>query len=353
MRVAAGAAIDFETDQSHDITIETTDGAGNTYSEVVTISVNDLNEDPTDITLTGGSVDEGAAAGTTVATLSTVDVDAGDSHTYAITNDPSGFFEIVGNEVRVAAGATSTSRPIRRTTSRSRRRMPAATPTRKSSPSRSTTWSTRPRPISPSPAVRSMRTAAAGTTVATLSTVDADAGDSHTYAITNDPSGFFEIVGNEVRVAAGAAIDFETDQSHDITIETTDGAGNTYSEVVTISVNDLNEDPTDITLTGGSVDEGAASRHDGRDALHRRCGRRRQPHLCDHQRSLRLLRDRRQRSSGRGRRQYRLRDRSDARHHDPDDRCRRQHLLGSRHDLGQRPGRRDPDRYHPDRRLGR
>ena len=62
----------------------------------------------------------------------------------------------------------------------------------------------------------------------------ADAGDSHTYAITNDPSGFFEIVGDEVRVAAGANIDFETDQSHDITVQTTDAAGNTYSEVVTI-----------------------------------------------------------------------------------------------------------------------
>ena len=43
--------------------------------------------------------------------------------------------------------------------------------------------------------------------------------------------GFFEIVGNEVRVAAGATIDFETDQSHDITVETTDAGGNTYSEV--------------------------------------------------------------------------------------------------------------------------
>ena len=44
-------------------------------------------------------------------------------------------------------------------------------------------------------------------------------------------------------------IDFETDQSHDITVQTTDAAGNTYSEVVTITVNDLiDENPTDITL---------------------------------------------------------------------------------------------------------
>ena len=86
--------------------MEVTDAGGNTYSEVVTISVNDLfDEGPTDITLSGGAVDENAPQGTVAAVLSTVDADAGDSHTYAITNDPSGFFEIVGNEVRVAAGA--------------------------------------------------------------------------------------------------------------------------------------------------------------------------------------------------------------------------------------------------------
>ena len=259
VRVAAGAAIDFETDQSHDITIETTDAAGNTYSEVVTISVNDLNEDPTDITLTGGAVDEGAAAGTTVATLTTVDVDAGDSHTYAITNDPSGFFEIVGNEVRVAAGAN-----IDFETDQTHDITVQTTDAGGNTYSEVVTITVNDL-VDETPTDITLtggsvdENAAAGTTVATLSTVDADAGDSHAYAITNDPSGFFEIVGNEVRVAAGAAIDFETDQSHDITIETTDGAGNAYSEVVTISVNDLNEDPTDITLTGGSVDEGAAA----------------------------------------------------------------------------------------------
>ena len=261
VRVAAGATIDFETDQSHDITVQTTDLAGNTYSEVITISVNDLiDETPTDITLTGGSVDENAAAGTTVATLSTVDADAGDSHTYAITNDPSGFFEIVGDEVRVAAGAA-----IDFETDQSHDITVQTTDSAGNTYSEVVTISVNDL-IDETPTDITLtggsvdENAAAGTTVATLSTVDADAGDSHTYAITNDPSSFFEIVGDEVRVAAGASIDFETDQSHDITVQTTDAAGNTYSEVVTLTVNDLiDETPTDITLTGGSVDENAAA----------------------------------------------------------------------------------------------
>ncbi|MGI9415267.1 MAG: cadherin domain-containing protein, partial [Hyphomicrobiales bacterium] len=259
VRVAAGATIDFETATSHDITVETTDAAGNTYSEVITLTVNDLiDETPTDITLTGGSVDENAAQGTVVATLSTADPDAGDSHTYAITNDPSGFFELVGNEVRVAAGAnidfeSNTSHDITVQT----------TDAAGNTYSEVVTLTVNDINEDPTDITLSGgsvdENAAAGTTVATLSTADPDAGDTHTYAIANDPSGFFEIVGNEVRVAAGANIDFETDQSHDITVETTDAAGNTYSEVVTLTVNDLiDETPTDITLTGGSVDENAA-----------------------------------------------------------------------------------------------
>ncbi|MGI9450831.1 MAG: cadherin domain-containing protein, partial [Geminicoccaceae bacterium] len=90
--------------------------------------------------------------------------------------------------------------------------------------------------------------ASSSTVVATLSTVDADAGDSFSYAITSDPSGFFEIVGNEVRVASGASIDYEVAASHDVTIRVTDSGGLTYDEVVTLTVSDVNEGPTDLSI---------------------------------------------------------------------------------------------------------
>ena len=84
--------------------------------------------------------------------------------------------------------------------------------------------------------------ATAGTTVATLSTVDADASNSFSYTLTSDPSGFFEISGNQIQVKAGASIDYETATSHNVTVEVDDGAGNTYSEVITLNVNDLNDE---------------------------------------------------------------------------------------------------------------
>ena len=260
VRVASGTTVDFETGQSHDVTVEVTDAGGNTYSEVITVTVNDLNEAPSDITFSGGTVDEGEAAGAVVATLNTIDQDAGDSHTYALTNDPSGFFEIVGDEIRVAAGAN-----IDFETDQTHDVTVEVTDAGGNTYSEVITLSVNdlfdegPSDITLAGGGSVDENAAAGTVAAVLSTVDADAGDSHTYAITNDPSGFFEIVGNEVRLAAGANVDFEASPSHDITVEVTDAGGNTYSEVVTISVNDLNEGPTDITLTGGNIDENSTA----------------------------------------------------------------------------------------------
>ncbi|WP_040449093.1 cadherin domain-containing protein [Hoeflea phototrophica] len=152
VRVAAGASFDFETEQSIDIVVTATSADGSTSNQTFTIDVtNVVDEAPTDITFTGGTVNETVASG----------------------------------------GSIDSS-------------------------------------YNPS-----------GATVAVLSTTDADGGiDSFTYAITNDPSGHFEIVGNEVRVRSGQNIDYETATSHDVTIQVTDANGATYLETITINVAD-------------------------------------------------------------------------------------------------------------------
>ena len=64
-----------------------------------------LNDAPTDITLTGGAVEENSGAGTVVGTLASVDPDAGDGATFAIVSGASDKFDIVGNQIVVKAGA--------------------------------------------------------------------------------------------------------------------------------------------------------------------------------------------------------------------------------------------------------
>jgi hypothetical protein len=89
--------------------------------------------------------------------------------------------------------------------------------------------------------------AAIGTVVAKLSAVDDDQGDSFTYQIIGDTSGDFEIIGDQIVVASGTNLDFENATTHDITVQVTDAAGNTFTETVTIDVTDFDE--FDITAT--------------------------------------------------------------------------------------------------------
>ena len=95
--------------------------------------------------------------------------------------------------------------------------------------------------------------AAAGTWVAALAAVDPDAGDTHSFAITGGASALFEIVGSDIRVKAGAMLDFETQPSYGLTIQATDQNGLSYSQTVTINLTDVVETGTagDDVLTGG------------------------------------------------------------------------------------------------------
>ncbi|MCV6592972.1 MAG: hypothetical protein OIF48_08485, partial [Silicimonas sp.] len=114
-----------------------------------------------------------------------------------------------------------------------------------------------------------------GSTVAVLSTTDADTGDSHNFAITNDPSGHFEIVGNEIRLRAGQTIDHEVTPSFDVTVQVTDQYGATYDEVITINVQDAGfshiAGNSGETVTGSS-EEDTIFGGDGADVLHAGAG---------------------------------------------------------------------------------
>ncbi len=90
--------------------------------------------------------------------------------------------------------------------------------------------------------------AADGTYVTTASGTDADAGDTLTYALTDDAGGRFAIDADtgEITVADGSLLDYEAAASHDVTVQVTDDAGATYDETFTLNVGDVNEAPTDI-----------------------------------------------------------------------------------------------------------
>ena len=103
----------------YDITVGASDGTLTT-SKAVAITVTNVNEAPTAITVTGSqSVQETVTSGGTigtaynpgtvqpvVATLAANDPDAGDTLTYSLVGGATSLFAISGNQIRVAAGAS-------------------------------------------------------------------------------------------------------------------------------------------------------------------------------------------------------------------------------------------------------
>jgi hypothetical protein len=81
--------------------------------------------------------------------------------------------------------------------------------------------------------------------VGTLSTTDADAGDTFTYTLvsgTGDTdNASFTIVSSTLK--AGVSFDFETKSSYSVRVRTADSANNTFDKVFTITVTDVNEAP--------------------------------------------------------------------------------------------------------------
>ena len=77
---------DYESKSSYDIRLQVTDSGGNSDIKAFTLSVNDLNETPTALTLSATSFNENIDNGSTVATLSTTDTDSSDTHTYSLVS---------------------------------------------------------------------------------------------------------------------------------------------------------------------------------------------------------------------------------------------------------------------------
>jgi hypothetical protein len=105
--------------------------------------------------------------------------------------------------------------------------------------------------------------ATSGTTVGTLSSTDLDTsspGDSHTYSLvsgTGDTdNSFFAIVGATLQT--NAVFNYEADSSYAIRVRTTDSYGGTYEKQFTITIVDVNEAPTSLSINDSDVNENAS-----------------------------------------------------------------------------------------------
>ena len=101
---------------------------------------------------------------------------------------------------------------------------------------------------------------APGTSVGTFSTTDPNASDTvFTYTLVTGgaDNASFTVSGNQL--LTNAAINFETKSSYAINVRTTDQFGGYYEKLFTITVNNVNELPTNIALSNSSFPENSIS----------------------------------------------------------------------------------------------
>ena len=103
----ANNSFDFEAKSSYSVRVRSTDQGGLFTEKAFTISVTNINESPTDISITSNSIAENAGANAIVGALSSSDPDAGNSFTYSLVpgsgDADNGAFNIDGINLRANA----------------------------------------------------------------------------------------------------------------------------------------------------------------------------------------------------------------------------------------------------------
>ena len=89
----------YEVLNSYEITITASDGT-NEESTSYPFNVIDVNDPPTSISLSGSAIDENQSGGI-VGSLTTIDEDSVDTHTYTISGDGSEYFEVLNGQLKL------------------------------------------------------------------------------------------------------------------------------------------------------------------------------------------------------------------------------------------------------------
>ena len=208
------------------------------------------NSAPTDINLSSATISENVAGGV-IGMLSTVDPNAGDKHTYSVSDNR---FEVVDGQLKLKSGvsldyeAQSSVQLTVKTTDQGGLSY--------SENFKITVEDVNEAPANKAPTDITLSGAivtenVAGAVVGALTTVDPNAGDTHTYKVDD---GRFDVVGGQLKLKSGVSLDFEDESSVVVNVTTTDQGGLSYSESFTITVNDVTEAPTDIALSPFKVD---------------------------------------------------------------------------------------------------
>jgi hypothetical protein len=103
----ANGPFNYEAQSSYSVRVRVTDDRGLAFEKALTVTIQDVPEAPTALTLSNAAVNENQPAGTVVGSLSGIDPDAGDTLTYALVggagSTDNASFTLSGNVLKTAA----------------------------------------------------------------------------------------------------------------------------------------------------------------------------------------------------------------------------------------------------------
>ncbi len=262
--VVDASGLDHETDDVMTVTIRVTDSDGNTYEEDVDIDINDINEGPFNLDLSNltiaeqdGSLSNPGLSGLVVGVLTSDDVDDGDTATYTLLSQSvAGAFEIDGDELKVLdpsvidseAGVTSIDVEVQVEDSG------GLTQVKTFTIDVTSLIDEDPTNVLPE-TLNVAATTPAGLALTNLIAEDPESDpDSHTFVITNDPTGGafgIDITGtklvladptliNSTNLVDGGPVDEDGVINglvvFDVEVEITDDGGNTFIDTIKVTV---------------------------------------------------------------------------------------------------------------------
>ena len=219
---------DSDTDNKYEVEVTVDDGNGNTVSQNLVVTVTDKDSI---ITLSSLSLDENSA-GANIGSLGSYidDTSATDTVNYSVSGNGSELFEVIEGELKLKADSSADFETL----SSYELTITATSGTANTAFDFNITINDvndSPTAINLSSIVVSERID--GAVVGTISTIDQDTGDTHTYVISDDR---FEIIDGSLKLKAGNTVEYATEPSITITITSTDSAGVEFSQDFSISV---------------------------------------------------------------------------------------------------------------------
>ncbi|MEQ9439816.1 MAG: cadherin domain-containing protein, partial [Cyclobacteriaceae bacterium] len=269
--LVTNAIFDYEETDTYSIRVRTTDPGEKWLEKVFEIKVSNVDETepnnaPTNIQLSKTTLDENNEVGTVIGTLSAVDADEGDTHTFKLVggdgSSDNNSFNISENKLialEIFDFEEKAEYKIRIEVEDNKEGTHSQAFTIKINDVNESSNNSPTDIALDNNSVEENQPQ--NTPVGSFTTADADAGDTHTYALVagtgDEGNAFFRIQDNQLLTAT--SFDFETKTDYSIRVETKDGSGGRFAKTFTITIvnqsDAVNIAPTNITLSNNAIDE--------------------------------------------------------------------------------------------------